>query len=72
MTNFSKEAYAGGLVALGEIVQGLEYPEVKATIAKRVNRMQEMLRPVVDSYLHSTHSATQSVIANMNGPNGLG
>lgn len=43
MTNFSKEfskeAYAGELVALGDIVHSLEDPEVIAAITERVNRM---------------------------------
>lgn len=72
MVNFSKDAYTGELVALGEIVQQVQDPELKAAIIIHVNRMQEILRPIVDSYLGDLRGSDQEIMTELYGPNGLG
>lgn len=71
---FTTERYTNELLELGKLTSCIDDAELRDHIIERVNRMQDMLRPIVDGFLEQNPGRV-SRPANMQelmGPGGLG
>ncbi|HMS23627.1 MAG TPA: hypothetical protein PKB09_02365 [Candidatus Saccharibacteria bacterium] len=74
LPEFSTGAYTQELVELSRITDQIPDEALKEELVERVNRMQLMLQPVIDSYLHHNTEArsTPLTMEDLMGPAGLG
>lgn len=73
--SFTTERYTNELLELSKLTSCIDDAELRVHIIERVNRMQEMLRPIVDNFLQQNPERDDRPPVNMQelmGPDGLG
>jgi hypothetical protein len=71
---FTTGKYTEELIELGKLTDRIDDEELRSLIVESVNRMQAMLRPIVDSYLeqNSDRNSASASMQELLGPGGLG